>query len=46
MGLRSNHSSFEQVIKSMEQVMREYYGNPSSLHKQGVLAERLLQKIA
>jgi cysteine desulfurase len=35
---------YEEVIDSMTEVMRTYYGNPSSLHRLGVEAERLVNR--
>jgi len=35
---------YEEVIDTVAQVMRKYYGNPSSLHGMGVQAERLINK--
>jgi cysteine desulfurase len=35
---------YEEVIDTVAEVMRTYYGNPSSLHHLGVEAERLLQQ--
>ncbi|MGF7031981.1 cysteine desulfurase [Paenibacillus mucilaginosus] len=34
----------EEVIGAMTQVMRSHYGNPSSLHRVGVEAEKLVQR--
>lgn len=34
----------EEVIQSMSEVLRQYYGNPSSLHRYGVQAEALVNK--
>ncbi|OXM86085.1 cysteine desulfurase family protein [Paenibacillus rigui] len=35
---------YEEVIETMAEVMRSYYGNPSSLHRAGVDAERLISQ--
>src|SRR5690554_486258 len=35
---------YEEVIDSVTEVMRRYYGNPSSIHQLGVESERLLIK--
>lgn len=35
---------YDEVIETMTQIMKQYYGNPSSLHRLGVEAERLLNK--
>ncbi|MCR8641954.1 cysteine desulfurase [Paenibacillus sp. N1-5-1-14] len=35
---------YDEVIDSITEVMRKFYGNPSSLHQLGVEAERLLIK--
>lgn len=35
---------YEEVINVMADGMRKYYGNPSSLHKLGIEAERMLNK--
>lgn len=34
----------EEVIDTMVKAMREYYGNPSSLHRKGVEIEKLIKK--
>lgn len=36
----------EEVIRAVAEVMRDYYGNPSSLHSAGVAAEKLLRQAA
>lgn len=38
--------AFDQVRSVMEKVMREDYGNPSSLHKKGMEAERYIREAA
>ncbi len=35
---------YEEVIAAISEVMRRYYGNPSSLHRLGIEAERLLKQ--
>lgn len=35
---------YEEVIDTMAEVMRTYFGNPSSLHKLGVQAEQLVRR--
>ncbi|WP_019533030.1 cysteine desulfurase family protein [Paenibacillus ginsengihumi] len=35
---------YEEVIETMAEVMKRYYGNPSSLHKAGLEAERLVRR--
>ncbi|MEG0494595.1 MAG: aminotransferase class V-fold PLP-dependent enzyme, partial [Clostridia bacterium] len=35
---------YEEVISVMAEGMREYYGNPSSLHKIGIDAEKKLNE--
>ncbi|WP_442604408.1 cysteine desulfurase family protein [Paenibacillus sp. KN14-4R] len=35
---------YDEVVDSVAEVMKKFYGNPSSLHKLGVEAERLLLK--
>jgi len=34
---------YEEVILTMTKIMREDYGNPSSMHQKGVVAERILK---
>lgn len=36
---------YEEVIKEVENGMREFYGNPSSLHKLGIKSEKKLNEI-
>jgi cysteine desulfurase len=36
----------EEVIRAVSEVMRSYYGNPSSLHSAGAAAEKLLKQAA
>ncbi len=36
----------EEVIRAVSEVMRAYYGNPSSLHSAGAAAEKLLKQAA
>ncbi len=38
--------TFDQVCSAMEKVMREDYGNPSSLHRKGMEAERHIREAA
>lgn len=35
---------YAEVVETMSEVMQKYYGNPSSLHRLGLEAERLLYK--
>lgn len=35
---------YDEVVETMAEVMRSYYGNPSSLHRAGVNAEQLLKQ--
>lgn len=34
---------YEEVIETIAEVMKSHYGNPSSIHRLGVEAEKLLQ---
>lgn len=38
--------AFDQVCSLVEKIMREDYGNPSSLHKKGIEAERYIREAA
>lgn len=35
---------YDEVVDTVAQIMKQYYGNPSSLHRLGVEAERLITK--
>lgn len=35
---------YDEVVQTMEQVMRQHYANPSSLHRAGLEADRLIRR--
>lgn len=35
---------YEEVVQTMEQIMKQHYANPSSLHRAGTEADRLIKR--